>query len=56
MYKILETTDGKYKGKIFGDENPIIFDNFIFKYLNIKKYNNFFIFSNSNYVIYAEKI
>lgn len=56
MYKIIDTTDGKFKGKIINDKNSIVLDNFIFTYTNIKIVNDMHIFYNSNYVIYAKKI
>ena len=58
MRKIIETTDGKYIGKVFDETEPICLDSGV--QLDITKVQNlnngYFRYSNSSYVILTKEV
>ena len=56
ILKILSSTDGKFIGVTFDDEQPIILDSFEFKPTETKDIGDGLIqVGNSNYVVLAEQ-
>ena len=58
MRRIIETTDGKYIGKVFDENKPICFDDVVqFDTDKVQDLGNGFVrYSNSSYVILTKEV